>query len=111
MLGNETLLFAQFGGTEITARMQRPRPVAAGEVLNFLLDLDRLHLFDAEDRRAILRRLTDEPTKREEHHALEIWPTGSAAVGAARAAGAFAAAAADGHSFTTSPSSEAAGTV
>ena len=52
-LGNETLLFAQFGGSEITARMQRPRPVAEGEVLDFLMDRDRLHLFDAETGRTL----------------------------------------------------------
>jgi multiple sugar transport system ATP-binding protein len=52
-LGNETLLFAQFGGSEITARMQRPRPVAEGEVLDFLMDRDRLHLFDAETARTL----------------------------------------------------------
>jgi len=52
-LGNETLLFAQFGGGEITARMLRPRPVADGEVLNFLMDRERLHLFDAETGRSL----------------------------------------------------------
>jgi len=52
-LGNETLLFAQFGGSEITARMQRPRPVAEGEVLDFLMDRDRLLLFDAETGRTL----------------------------------------------------------
>ena len=46
-LGNETLLFAQFAGSEVTARMVRPRPVAEGEVLKFSLNTDRLHLFDA----------------------------------------------------------------
>jgi multiple sugar transport system ATP-binding protein len=52
-LGNETLLFAQFGGSEITARMQRPRPVAEGEVLDFLVDRDRLHLFDTQTGRTL----------------------------------------------------------
>ncbi len=52
-LGNETLLFARFGGSEITARMQRPRPVAEGEVLDFLLDRGRVHLFDAETGRSL----------------------------------------------------------
>ncbi|MCB1487158.1 MAG: sugar ABC transporter ATP-binding protein, partial [Bauldia sp.] len=52
-LGNETLLFAQFGDSEITARMQRPRPVADGEVIDFLLDRGRLHLFDAETGRSL----------------------------------------------------------
>jgi multiple sugar transport system ATP-binding protein len=52
-LGNETLLFAQFAGSEITARMQRPRPVADGEVIDFLMDRERLHLFDAETGRSL----------------------------------------------------------
>ncbi|MBN9022863.1 MAG: TOBE domain-containing protein, partial [Rhizobiales bacterium] len=52
-LGNETLLFAQLAGNEITARMQRPRPVADGEIVNFLLDRQRLHLFDAETGRSL----------------------------------------------------------
>ncbi len=52
-LGNETLLFAQLAGIEITARMQRPRVVADGEVINFLLDRQRLHLFDADTGRSL----------------------------------------------------------
>jgi multiple sugar transport system ATP-binding protein len=52
-LGNETLLFAKFAGGEITARMQRPRPVADGEVIDFLMNRDRLHLFDAETGRSL----------------------------------------------------------
>ncbi len=52
-LGNETLLFAQLAGNEFTARMQRPRAVAAGEVVNFLLDRERLHLFDADTGRSL----------------------------------------------------------
>ena len=52
-LGNETLLFASFGGGEITARMQRPRPVAEGEVIDFLMDRERLHLFDADTGRSL----------------------------------------------------------
>lgn len=52
-LGNETLLFAPFAGGEITARMQQPRPVANGETFEFLLNLDRLHLFDAGTERSL----------------------------------------------------------
>jgi multiple sugar transport system ATP-binding protein len=52
-LGNETLLLAQFGAGEITARMQRPRPVTEGEMINFLMDRERLHLFDAETGRSL----------------------------------------------------------
>ncbi|WP_309086016.1 sn-glycerol-3-phosphate ABC transporter ATP-binding protein UgpC [Chelativorans sp.] len=52
-LGNETLLFAPFAGSEITSRMQRPRPVADGEVLNFLINRERLHLFDAQTGRSL----------------------------------------------------------
>jgi len=54
-LGNETLLFAQFAGQEVTSRMQRPRPVRDGETLAFVLNKDRLHLFDAETGRSLRR--------------------------------------------------------
>ena len=47
-LGNETLLFARYAGGEIIARMQRPRPVRAGETIEFQLNRARLHLFDSE---------------------------------------------------------------
>jgi len=52
-LGNETLLFAEFAGSEVTARMMRPRPVADGEVLNFTLNTERLHLFDTASGRSL----------------------------------------------------------
>lgn len=48
MLGNETLLFSGYGGREFISRMQRPRPVEPDETLTFRLNLDRMHLFDAE---------------------------------------------------------------
>jgi ABC-type sugar transport system ATPase subunit len=54
-LGNETLLFAELAGHEVTSRMQRPRPVAVGETLNFLLNKERLHLFDAATGRTLRR--------------------------------------------------------
>jgi multiple sugar transport system ATP-binding protein len=46
-LGNETLLFATFGGTEWTSRMLNPRPIHRGEAVAFHLDLSQAHLFDA----------------------------------------------------------------
>jgi multiple sugar transport system ATP-binding protein len=54
-LGNETLIFAGFGGTDVTSRMQRPRPVAEGETLTFLLNKERVHLFDADTGRSLRR--------------------------------------------------------
>ena len=54
-LGNETLIFAEFGGTDVTSRMQRPRPVSEGETLTFLLNTERLHLFDADTGRSLRR--------------------------------------------------------
>jgi ABC-type sugar transport system ATPase subunit len=47
MLGNETLLFITFGGTELVARMQQPREVAPDELMLFRINVDRIHLFDA----------------------------------------------------------------
>ena len=58
MLGNETLIFGTLGGTGFVSRMQRPREVAPGEVLEFEFHLDRMHLFDAETG-ASLRRADD----------------------------------------------------
>jgi len=48
MLGNETLLFSNLGGHDFISRMHRPREVASDETLTFRLNLDRMHLFDAE---------------------------------------------------------------
>ncbi len=45
-LGTETILFAELGGKEVQGKMLNPRPVAAGETLDFTLDLGRLHVFD-----------------------------------------------------------------
>jgi multiple sugar transport system ATP-binding protein len=45
-LGTETILFASMGGQEVQGKMLNPRPVTPGEVLDFTLDLMRLHVFD-----------------------------------------------------------------
>ena len=45
-LGTETILFASVGGKEVQGKMLNPRPVQPGELLDFTLDLDRLHVFD-----------------------------------------------------------------
>jgi multiple sugar transport system ATP-binding protein len=55
MLGNESLLFTELGGTEIVARMQHPRVVPPGEVVKFRLDGARAHLFDSESKTSIRR--------------------------------------------------------
>jgi multiple sugar transport system ATP-binding protein len=48
MLGNETLLFSKMGDFEFISRMQRPREIEADETMEFSLNFDRMHLFDAE---------------------------------------------------------------
>ncbi|MDE0203663.1 MAG: hypothetical protein OXK73_14650, partial [Rhodospirillaceae bacterium] len=53
MLGNETLLFSSIGGDEFISRMHRPRLVDADETMTFTLNLERMHLFDAETGRSI----------------------------------------------------------
>ena len=45
-LGNETLVFSQFGGEEWVARMLNPRPLNVGDALPFCFDLAQAHLFD-----------------------------------------------------------------
>ena len=47
MLGNETLLFITFGTSELVSRMQQPRDVGPEEVMQFRINVDRIHLFDA----------------------------------------------------------------
>ncbi|AMM83254.1 sn-glycerol-3-phosphate ABC transporter ATP-binding protein UgpC [Martelella sp. AD-3] len=47
-LGTETIIFTQFGGKEVQAKMLDPRPLEDGETLTFTLDLERLHVFDGE---------------------------------------------------------------
>ena len=53
MLGNETLLFSRLGDTDFISRMQQPREVAPDEKLSFKLNLDKMHLFDAETDRSL----------------------------------------------------------
>jgi ABC-type sugar transport system ATPase subunit len=55
MLGNESLLFASLGASEIVSRMQRPRLVEANEVVRFRIDGTRVHVFDKETRNSVLR--------------------------------------------------------
>jgi ABC-type sugar transport system ATPase subunit len=55
MLGNESLLFTELGGTELVARMQHPRLLAANERVNFRIDGGRAHLFDAKTQNSLLR--------------------------------------------------------
>jgi ABC-type sugar transport system ATPase subunit len=55
MLGNESLLFATLGQSEIVSRMQRPRPIQPNEIVRFRVDGTRVHVFDKETRNSILR--------------------------------------------------------
>ncbi|MEO9229360.1 MAG: sn-glycerol-3-phosphate ABC transporter ATP-binding protein UgpC [Devosia sp.] len=52
-LGTETILFTDLAGQEVQGRMLNPRPVKAGEVMDFVLDLGRLHLFDKASGRSL----------------------------------------------------------
>jgi len=52
-LGTETLLFVEISGTEVQAKMYNPRPVSAGEGLDFRMQIDKCHLFDGETGMAI----------------------------------------------------------
>jgi multiple sugar transport system ATP-binding protein len=56
MLGNESLLFLDLGGTEIVARMQRPRPLEPGEIIKLRLDGSRVHLFDKQTENSVLKQ-------------------------------------------------------
>ncbi|TNB49017.1 sn-glycerol-3-phosphate ABC transporter ATP-binding protein UgpC [Martelella lutilitoris] len=52
-LGTETIIFTEFGGKEVQAKMLDPRPLNDGETLTFTLDLERLHVFDAESGKSL----------------------------------------------------------
>jgi multiple sugar transport system ATP-binding protein len=55
MLGNESLLFADLGGTEIVARMQHPRPIEPDEPIRFRIDGRRVHVFDKNSQTSLLK--------------------------------------------------------
>jgi multiple sugar transport system ATP-binding protein len=55
MLGNESLLFTDLGGTEVVARMQHPRLLASNEVVRFRIDGRRVHIFDTQTQNSLLR--------------------------------------------------------
>jgi multiple sugar transport system ATP-binding protein len=52
-LGTETLVFARFGGRELTAKCDGRMVPRAGERLRFALDLEHLHVFDRASERAL----------------------------------------------------------
>ena len=47
LLGNETLLYLDFRGTSITARVPAGRDYTVGEEIEFAIDMDKLHYFDS----------------------------------------------------------------
>jgi multiple sugar transport system ATP-binding protein len=55
MLGNESLLFADLGGTEIVARMQHPRPLDPDQMMRFRIDGRRVHVFNKQSQNSLLR--------------------------------------------------------
>lgn len=55
MLGNESLLFADLGDTEIVARMQHPRALEPNQEVRFRIDGTRVHVFDNESQNSLLR--------------------------------------------------------
>ena len=52
-LGTETLLFAELAGQEVQAKMLNPRPVQPGETIAFHLVLNKCHVFDAGNGKAL----------------------------------------------------------
>ncbi len=54
--GNETILFARTGEVFFTARMQQPRELAEGELLQFRADAGKLHLFDHQSGASLMRQ-------------------------------------------------------
>ena len=52
-LGTETIVFTEIGGKEVLAKMLDPKPLSSGDELTFTLDLERLHVFDAETGKSV----------------------------------------------------------
>ena len=52
-LGNETLVFVDFGGREWVSRMLNPKPLCPGEKVRLSFDLSQAHLFDVETGRTL----------------------------------------------------------
>jgi len=55
MLGDQSLLFTNFGGTEVVARMQHPRALEPNEPIRFRIDGARVHVFDETTQNSLLR--------------------------------------------------------
>jgi len=55
MLGNESLLFADFGGTEVVARMQHPKAIEPDQTIVFRIDGTRVHVFDKTSQMSLLK--------------------------------------------------------
>lgn len=47
-LGNETLVFAEFNGSDWVSRMLNPKPLRAGDRVKMSLDLSQAHLFSTD---------------------------------------------------------------
>jgi multiple sugar transport system ATP-binding protein len=52
-LGNETLVFVEFNGSDWVSRMLNPKPLRSGEVISLSFDLSQAHLFDAASGRTL----------------------------------------------------------
>lgn len=53
LLGTETILYTQISGQEVLGKMFDPRVVAPGDVMDFNISLDKVHLFDAETQKSV----------------------------------------------------------
>jgi ABC-type sugar transport system ATPase subunit len=54
MLGNESLLFTEFGDSEVVSRMQHPKPHEPGQSIRFRIDGSRVHVFDRQTQNSVL---------------------------------------------------------
>ncbi|TGR27436.1 MULTISPECIES: sn-glycerol-3-phosphate ABC transporter ATP-binding protein UgpC [unclassified Mesorhizobium] len=54
-LGNETLVFVEFNGSDWVSRMLNPRPLKPGEQVAMSLDLSQAHLFAADTGKTLRR--------------------------------------------------------
>jgi multiple sugar transport system ATP-binding protein len=54
LLGSEVLLYFDFAGTSVSAKISQSDKIEIGDEIEFAFDLDKIHVFDKETEKAIL---------------------------------------------------------
>ena len=54
LLGSEVLLYCDFAGSSIAAKVEQGNQARVGDNASFALDMDKIHVFDKETEQAIV---------------------------------------------------------